>query len=72
MTKLKTFPFSFIKSMDQINDTPSNLKRLSILVSKDVHKSIKVHALNADQSMKDYIVSIILKEVEKQEPQDQY
>ena len=72
MTKLKNFPFPFIKSMDQINDTPSNLKRLSILVSKDVHKSIKVHALNADQSMKDYIVSIILKEVEKQEPQDQY
>ena len=58
--------------MDQINDTPNNLKRLSILVSKDVHKSIKVHALNADQSMKDYIVSIILKEVEKQKPQDQY
>ena len=72
MTKLKIFPFPIIKSMDQINDTPSNLKRLSILVSKDVHKSIKVHALNADQSMKDYIVSIILKEVEKQEPQDQY
>ena len=72
MTKLKTFPLPIIKSMDQINDIPSNLKRLSILVSKDVHKSIKVHALNADQSMKDYIVSIILKEVEKQESQDQY
>ena len=72
MTKLETFPFPIIKSMDQINDIPSNLKRLSILVSKDVHKSIKVHALNADQSMKDYIVSIILKEVEKQESQDQY
>ena len=51
--------------MNQMHDTPSNLKRLSILVSKDVHKSIKVQALNADQSMKDYIVSIIANEVGK-------
>ena len=51
--------------MNQMHNTPDDLKRLSILVSKDVHKSIKVHALNADQSMKDYIVSIIAKEVDK-------
>ena len=54
--------------MNQIDDAPNKLKRLSILVSKDVHKSIKGQALNADQSMKDYIVSIILNEVSKQNP----
>ena len=62
---LKHSTFSGVESMNQINESPDNLKRLSILVSKDVHKSIKMHALNADQSMRDYITSIILKEVDK-------
>ena len=43
-----------------------NLKRISILVTKEVHRSIKLHALNADQSMKDYILSLIMNQTNKE------
>ena len=43
-----------------------NQKRISILVTKEIHRSIKLHALNADQSMKDYIISLIMNQVNKE------
>ena len=46
--------------MTEAYSNNENQKRISILVTKELHKSIKLHALNADQSMKDYILSIII------------
>ena len=52
--------------MDQNHDNQEDQKRISILVTKEIHKKIKLHALNADQSMKDYITSLILNKTNKQ------
>ena len=41
-------------------DRPEDQKRISILVTKEIHKSIKRQALNADQSMKDYIINLLM------------
>ena len=46
--------------MTEAYSNNENQKRISILVTKELHKSIKLHALNADQSMKDYILNIII------------
>jgi predicted HicB family RNase H-like nuclease len=45
--------------MDQNHINQEDQKRISILVTKEIHRRIKIQALNADQSMKDYIISLI-------------
>ena len=52
--------------MDQNHYNQEDQKRISILVTKEIHKRIKLLALNADQSMKDYITSLILNKTNKQ------
>lgn len=40
-------------------DKTLELKRISILVDKSLHRRIKMSALKADLSMKDYILKLI-------------
>ena len=53
--------------MDQHYNNQEEHKRISILVTKEIHKRIKIQALNADQSMKDYIISLIIDNASIQE-----
>ena len=52
--------------MDAYYQNPQDQKRISILVDKEIHRSIKINALNSDQSMKDYIISLIMNHVNMQ------
>lgn len=52
--------------MNAYYENPRDQKRISILVTKEIHRSIKMNALNADQSMKDYIINLIMSHVNKQ------
>lgn len=45
------------------DDTTSDQKRISILVTKEIHKEIKLHALKADKSMKDYVLGLIMRNI---------
>ncbi|WP_413430367.1 hypothetical protein [Synechococcus sp. Cu2B8-bc1011] len=56
--------------MTEAYSNNDNQKRISILVTKEVHRSIKLHALNADQSMKDYIISLIMNQVNQEALQE--
>ena len=48
---------------NEIND---DQKRISILVPKKIHKKIKLLALEADKSMKDFITNLIVNQTDKQ------
>jgi hypothetical protein len=48
------------------NDTNSDQKRISILVPKQIHKKIKLLALEADESMKEFITNLIVSQADKQ------
>ena len=52
--------------MQTLCDRPEDQKRISILVTKEIHKCIKLQALNADQSMKEYIIGLIMKQLKDQ------
>ena len=52
--------------MQTLYDGPEDQKRISILVTKEIHKSIKLQALNADQSMKDYIINLLIGKLNNQ------
>jgi predicted HicB family RNase H-like nuclease len=52
--------------MNAYYENPQDQKRISILVTKEIHRSIKMNALNSDQSMKDYIINLIMNHVNKQ------
>jgi hypothetical protein len=48
---------------NEIND---DQKGISILVPKKIHKKIKLLALEADKSMKDFITNLIVNQTDKQ------
>ena len=48
------------------NEINNDLKRISILVPKKIHKKIKLLALEADKSMKDFITNLIVSQTNKQ------
>lgn len=43
-----------------------SLKKISILISKEMHRAIKLHAIRNDTSIKDYITELILSRFEEE------
>ena len=37
----------------------NELKRVSIVITKDLHKKLKMEAIDSERSMKDFIMSLI-------------
>jgi predicted HicB family RNase H-like nuclease len=50
-------------SMNSVDHEKDDQKRISILVTKRIHKEIKLHALKADKSMKDYVLEVVMKSI---------
>jgi hypothetical protein len=48
--------------MNSVEDN-GDQKRISILVTKKIHKEIKLHALKADKSMKDYVLELVMRSI---------
>ncbi len=48
------------------NEINGDQKRISILVPKKIHKKIKLLALEADKSMKEFITNLIVSQADKQ------
>ena len=53
------------KNQSATNDDQS-LKKISILISKEMHRAIKLHAIRNDTSIKDYITELILSRFEEE------
>lgn len=52
------------KNESATDDQP--LKKISILISKEMHRAIKLHAIRNDTSIKDYITELILSRFEEE------
>ncbi len=49
--------------MNSIDENKDDQKRISILVTKQIHKKIKLRALEDDKSMKDYVLGLVMRSI---------
>jgi len=54
------------KLNENCNESSQSLKKISILISKEMHKAIKLHTINSDISIKDYVTQLILAKFEEE------
>lgn len=55
-----------IREKNQSATDDQSLKKISILISKEMHRAIKLHAIRNDTSIKDYITELILSRFEEE------
>ena len=55
-----------IREKKQSSTDDQSLKKISILISKEMHRAIKLHAIRNDTSIKDYITELILSRFEEE------
>ncbi len=55
-----------IREKEQSSTDNQSLKKISILISKEMHRAIKLHAIRNDTSIKDYITELILSRFEEE------
>lgn len=55
-----------IREKKQSSADDQSLKKISILISKEMHRAIKLHAIRNDTSIKDYITELILSKFEEE------
>ncbi len=54
------------KLNENCNESSQSLKKISILISKEMHKAIKLHTIKSDISIKDYVTQLILENFEEE------
>ncbi|QNI87496.1 hypothetical protein [Synechococcus sp. ROS8604] len=54
------------KLNENCNKSSQSLKKISILISKEMHKAIKLHTIKSDISIKDYVTQLILAKFEEE------